>query len=116
MDISNANAELQMPQSLLPSPEPAKENEALTREGVPEAKEAGKHEQKNYESGHSEISRKAAQAVSVTLTKPAEKAQPQKTEAEPEQTPVQSEQELQLFNAKGKIAGNQEPKVVDVVL
>lgn len=112
MDITNA--ELQMPQPMLPATEPAQENEALTREGVQEAKEAGKHEQKNYESDHADISRKNSQSVSVELSKPQQKKEPDKAEAAQEQPKAQPE--FQTFDQKGRVTGHQDSQRVDVVL
>jgi hypothetical protein len=113
MDISNAD--LPLPQNLTPATEPAAENQAQTRAGVPESKEAGKHEQKNYESEHSEVSRKSAQAVSATLSQ-ARHAEKQEETAEEPGIRKQSEQELQLFDSKGRLTGNKDPKLVDIVL
>ena len=111
MDISNA--ELKLPQNLLPVAEPIQKNEAVTRDGVPESEEAEEHDQKNYESGHSEITRKSAASYAVTITHRSEPA----TDVESaDQTAPPESPDLRLFDRHGRIAPQPDGQIVDVVL
>jgi hypothetical protein len=114
MDI--AGSELTMPQNLLPSPEPPRKNEALTIEGVPEAQEAGKHDQNSYESAHPQLTRKVANTILHAKTPPSRSGHDNEEEAVHEEGQIPKSHALQVFDDHGHLSSKNEAAIVDVLL